>query len=154
MPAFRRTLLVLAAFAGACSSRDAANDGKATTSATVPPGATEGDAAATDRGREYTRWLFDRDFDRLWAKFSPEMRRTFTTSRELATFAGRTLEGFGAEQGAPVESVSQEDSLRVYTRKSRFERSPDSVLVQWTVTGDGTVTGFVIRPVPDSAATP
>ena len=149
MPACRRTLLVFAALAGACSSRDAA-DGKPMTSATVPASATAGDAAATDRGREYTRWFFDREFDKLWAKFSPEMRRTFATSGELAAFAGRTLEGFGAEQGAAVESVSQEDSLRVYSRKSRFERSPDSVLVQWTVTTDGTVTGFVIRPVPDS----
>ena len=150
MPALHRSLLVLFVLAGGCSS-PGADAGKGATSASVSADAAAGDAAATDRGREYTRWFFDREFDKLWAKFSPEMRRTFATSGELAAFAGRTLEGFGPEQGAAVESVSREDSLRVYTRKSRFEQSPDSVLVQWTVTTDGTVTGFVIRPVPDSA---
>ena len=151
MHAIRRVLLALAVLAAACTSREDA-DGKATTSATAPAGAEQADAAAADRGREYTRWLFDQEFDKLWAKFSPEMRRTFATSGEFAGFAGRTLEGFGAEQGESVESVAREDSLRVYTRKSRFARSPDSVMVQWTVTTDGTVTGFVIRPVPDSTA--
>jgi hypothetical protein len=145
--------LVLAAFAAACSP-DGAVDGKGTTSAAAPAdsaGNDGADAVAASQGREYTRWFYDREFDKLWAKFSPEMRRTFATPAELATLAGRTVEGFGAEQGGAVESVTREDSVRVYTRKSRFERSPDSVMVQWTVRPDGTVTGFVIRPAPDDS---
>ena len=85
----------LAAFAAACSP-DGAGDGKGTTSAAAPAdsaGNDGADAVAASQGREYTRWFYDREFDKLWAKFSPEMRRTFATPAELATLAGRTVEG-------------------------------------------------------------
>ncbi len=152
MLASRRILLVLALAAG-CTP-DGGGEGRGTSSgstsgtAAVSADSAAADSAATTQGREYTRWFYDREFDKLWDRFSPEMRGTFASSAELAALAGRTVEGFGKEQGQAVESVTREDSVRVYTRTSRFERSPDSVTVQWTVKTDGTVTGFVIRPTP------
>lgn len=109
-----------------------------------------GDRMARQQGRTYTEWFYGRDFSRLWARFSPEMKRTFASPDELAAFAGRTVEQLGAEQGAPEEQLSHADSLVVYTRTASHAGSGSRMLLQWTMTPDGTVTGFVLRPSADS----
>jgi len=112
------------------------------------PGAA--DSAARQQGRTYTEWFYGRDFSHLWARFSPEMKRTFASPEELAAFAGHTVEQLGAEQGAPEERLSHADSLVVYTRTAAHAGSGSRMLLQWTMTADGTVTGFVLRPSADS----
>jgi hypothetical protein len=107
--------------------------------------APEPDAEAN--GRQYTQWFYGQDFDRLWERFSPEMKQTFPTAAELATFAGATVAELGAERGTPTERVMEEESVTVYTRLASFERAPNPVLLQWTLARDGKVTGFVLRPV-------
>jgi|SRR5678815_4339489 hypothetical protein len=102
------------------------------------------------QGRTYTTWFYQRDFAPLWARFSPEMKQTFPSPAALASFAGRTVDGLGAEQGAPQEELSRQDSLTVYSRLATFERSTHRMLLQWTLTRDGTVTGFMLRPATDS----
>lgn len=110
------------------------------------------DTAARDQGRTYTEWLYDREFDKLWERFSPEMKETFASAADLAEFAGQTADDLGTETGDPHEVVEAEDSLLVYTRRAAFDRSGEQVLVQWTLTREGLVTGFVVRPAV--AATP
>ncbi len=102
------------------------------------------------QGRTYTTWFYQRDFAPLWARFSPEMKQTFPTPDALASFAGATVNGLGAERGAPEERLSRQDSLTVYSRVATFERSAHRMLLQWTLTPDGTVTGFMLRPAGDS----
>jgi hypothetical protein len=111
--------------------------------------APEPDAEAN--GRQYTQWFYGQEFDRLWERFSPEMKETFPTAAELATFAGATVSELGAERGTPTERVMEEESVTVYTRLASFERAPNPVVLQWTLARDGKVTGFVVRPVNDSA---
>jgi hypothetical protein len=60
------------------------------------------------------------------------------------------VDGLGAEQGATQEELSRQDSLTVYSRLATFERSTHRMLLQWTLTRDGTVTGFMLRPATDS----
>jgi hypothetical protein len=105
--------------------------------------APEADAEAN--GRQYTQWFYGQDFDRLWERFSPEMKQTFPTAAELARFAGTTVAELGAERGTPTERVYEEESVTVYTRLASFERAPQPVLLQWTLARDGRVTGFVVR---------
>jgi len=104
------------------------------------------DAEARDQGRTYTAWLQDREFEKLWERFSPEMKQTFTSSAELAAFAGQAMADLNGEAGAPDETVTREDSLMVYTRRAARANSGNQVVVQWTLTHDGKVTGFVVRP--------
>jgi hypothetical protein len=105
---------------------------------------------ARDQGRAYTQWFYQRNFEPLWARFSPEMQRTFPSPESLAAFAGRTVNQLGREQGAPLEELSQQDTLTVYSRQATFERSSHPMLLQWTLTRDGKVTGFLLRPADDS----
>lgn len=105
--------------------------------------APEADAEAN--GRQYTQWFYGQEFDRLWDRFSPEMKQTFPTAAELARFAGTTVTELGPEQGTPTEEVVEQESVTVYTRLASFERAPQPVLLQWTLARDGRVTGFVVR---------
>ena len=50
-------------------------------------GMTDSEREATAQGRAYTAMFFGRDFDQLWARFSPEMKLTFPTAQELARYA-------------------------------------------------------------------
>lgn len=104
--------------------------------------------SALVEGRTYTNWLFARQFDKLWERFSPEMRRTFASASDLAAFADVTVQGLGAPRGRAEEHVEQEDSVRVYTRAAAFERTAGRVLVQWTLAPSGLVTGFFLRSDP------
>lgn len=105
---------------------------------------------ARQQGRTYTEWFYQRNFEPLWGRFSPEMKRTFPSPESLASFAGRTVNELGREQGSPQEQLTQEDSLTVYSRQASFERSAHPMLLQWTLTHDGMVTGFLLRPAGDS----
>jgi hypothetical protein len=114
--------------------------------------APEADAEAN--GRQYTQWFYGQEFDRLWERFSPEMKQTFPTAGELARFAGATVAELGAELGTPTERVIEEESVTVYTRLASFERAPNQVLLQWTLARDGKVTGFVVGPATGDSAAP
>lgn len=105
-----------------------------------------GSATAMAEGRTYTDWLIARQFDKLWSRFSPEMRNTFTSGAALADFAGHTVEQLGPPHGVGDERVTSEDTVRVYTRTVAFARAPGRVRVQWTLSRAGTVTGFFLRP--------
>lgn len=110
-------------------------------------------ASPEANGRMYTEWFYGQEFERLWDRFSPEMKETFPTPAELARFAGHTVAELGAEQGSASERVSEEDSVTVYTRLASFERAPKPVMLQWTLARDGLVTGFVVGPaVPDGSS--
>ncbi|MBA2626575.1 MAG: hypothetical protein H0U85_01030 [Gemmatimonadales bacterium] len=106
------------------------------------------DAATIEQGRTYTQWLFGGELDKLWARFTPEMQRTFATPRDLAAFAARTSEDLGNETGTPSENATTAGGMRVYSRTVQFARSPRPVEVQWTLAADGGVTGMFVRPTP------
>lgn len=106
-----------------------------------------------EQGRLYTTWLFGGRFEPLYARFSPEMQKTFPSVAELSSFMGRTATELGAERGQPAEQVTTLGDTRVYTRTAQFERAERPVEVQWTVNQSGQVTGLLIHPVQhDSAA--
>ena len=106
---------------------------------------------ALEQGRIYTTWLYQRQFQELWTRFSPEMQETFGNAEALGDFAGHAMQQLGPEQGPSDEQVVAQDSLQVYTRTASFARAADPVLIQWSLTDDGRVTGLVVRPAPQRA---
>lgn len=107
-----------------------------------------GEQSAEANGRTYTQWFYERDFDQLWGRFSPEMKRTFASAGDLARFAGQTVDELGTERAGAEERVVRQDSLMVYSRLASFEPAGDRMLLEWTLAEDGMVTGFVFRPAP------
>ena len=101
-----------------------------------------------EQGRLYTSWLYGSEFQKLWDRFSPDMRQTFGSVGDLATFAGRAITRLGRENGAVDEQVSDVEPLRVYRRRASFDTSKRQMLIEWSLAKDGDVTGLVVRPVP------
>ena len=106
------------------------------------------DRSTLDLGRTYTQWMFGGEFAKLWAKFTPEMQRTFATQADLERFVGRTAEELGHEKGPASERTSTAGGTRVYSRTASFDRAPRPVEIQWSLSPDGRVTGMLVRPIP------
>lgn len=100
------------------------------------------------QGRQYTAWLYGNEYNKLWDRFSPEMRQTFGSVSDLESFAGRAITHLGAEQKVVEESVQDADPLMVYTRNASFDKSRQPMLIEWSLAKDGEVTGLVVRPAP------
>ena len=102
------------------------------------------------QGRQYTAWLYGSQYQKLWERFSPDMRQTFGSVADLASFAGLAVTRLGQERGQVDEKIDAESPLRIYSRTSTFDRSRHKMLLEWTMAEDGAVTGLVLRPAIDS----
>jgi hypothetical protein len=115
------------------------------------PASDQPDQKSIQEGRTYTAWLYGSEYQKLWERFSPEMRQTFGSVTDLASFASRALKHLGVEQGNVDEQVNVAEPYRVYTRSASFDKSRHRMLIEWSLADDGAVTGLVVRPaVPDS----
>ena len=113
------------------------------------PGDRDLEPKLMQEGRTYTAWLYQSQYDKLWSRFSPEMRQTFGSVGDLASFAGRAVKNLGAEQGSPVERLNDAAPYMVYSRTASFNRSPQRMRIEWSLARDGAVTGLVVRPEAD-----
>jgi hypothetical protein len=104
------------------------------------------DGVLLQQGRMYTAWLYGNEYNKLWERFSPEMRQTFGSVSDLASFASRAVRRLGTESGKVDERVEDADPYRVYTRQASFDKSSHRMLIEWSLAKDGAVTGFVVRP--------
>jgi hypothetical protein len=102
-----------------------------------------------EQGRQYTAWLYGSQYQKLWDRFSPDMRQTFGSVTDLASFAGQAVTRLGRERGQVDEKVETESPLNIYSRTSTFDRSRHKMLLEWTMAEDGAVTGLVLRPALD-----
>lgn len=111
------------------------------------------DQKSMEEGRTYTAWLYRSEYNKLWDRFSPEMRQTFGSVADLASFASRAVKHLGAEQGNVDERVNEAEPYRVYSRSASFDKSRHRMLIEWSLAKDGAVTGLVVRPAAvDSSA--
>jgi hypothetical protein len=104
-----------------------------------------------EQGRQYTAWLYGSQYQKLWDRFSPDMRQTFGSVTDLASFAGHAVTRLGREQGQVDEKIESESPLKIYSRTSTFDRSNHKMLLEWTMAEDGAVTGLLLRPAHDDA---
>jgi hypothetical protein len=102
-----------------------------------------------EQGRLYTTWLYGSQYQKLWDRFSPEMRESFGSVGDLASFAGRAVQRLGPERRALDERVDDTAPFHVYQRTAAFDTSRRPMLIEWSLGQDGDVTGLVVRPVPD-----
>ena len=118
--------------------------------AACSPASDRPDRLLLEQGRQYTDWLYGSQYDKLWDRFSPELRQTFGSVTDLASFAGRAVTQLGREQGAVDERVEREP-FRVYSRTASFDNAPRRMRIEWSLTENGEVTGLLLRPDTDAA---
>ena len=107
--------------------------------------------ATMEQGRTYTDWLYGEEYSKLFERMTPEMQRVFGSASELGKFAGKAVTRLGQERQTVDEVVADASAERVYSRTSAFSAAPQPMLIQWTLTENGSVSGLVVRPA-DSAA--
>jgi hypothetical protein len=112
----------------------------------------QSDGEFVQHGRLYTSWLYGNEYNKLWDHFSPEMRQTFGSVGELASFAGQAFSHLGTERRVVDERVMEADPFLVYTRAASFNKAPRPMLIEWSLARDGEVTGLVVRPSPTDSA--
>jgi hypothetical protein len=117
--------------------------------AACSPGNDRPDRLLMEQGRQYTTWLYGSEYQKLWDRFSPEMRQSFGSVTDLAAFAGRAVTRLGREQGAVDERVDRAEPFRVYSRGASFDNAPRRMRIEWSLTEDGKVTGLLLRPDTD-----
>ena len=92
----------------------------------APPGTKRSDRFLMEQGRLYTSWLYGSEYEKLWDSFSPDMRQTFGSVADLASFAGRAVGPARARSAAAVdERVEAAEPLRIYSR-TRHVRQGDA----------------------------
>src|SRR5437867_3252284 len=87
----------------------------------APPGDRKA-GSPIEQGRLYTTWLYGNQYDKLWNRFSPEMRQTFGSVTDLANFASRAVTRLGVENGTVDERVQTAEPFQVYTRTASFNK--------------------------------
>jgi hypothetical protein len=115
------------------------------------PGGDSQSSSLLKQGRQYTAWLYGSQYEKLWERFSPDMRQTFGSVTDLARFAGQAVTRLGREQGQVDEKVEAGSPLKIYSRTSTFDRSHHKMLLEWSMAEDGVVTGLVLRPALDGS---
>jgi hypothetical protein len=108
--------------------------------------------ATIQQGRTYTNWLYGREYGKLFERMTPEMQRVFGSAAELGQFAGQAVARLGHERQTVDEAVAGASAERIYSRTSAFSAAPSPVMIQWTLTENGSVSGLVVRPA-DSLVT-
>jgi hypothetical protein len=107
-----------------------------------------------EQGRTYTNWLYGAEYGKLWNRFTPELQRVFGSASELGAFAGKAVTRLGQERRTVDEHIADLEPDRVYSRTAAFTAAKFPMLIEWTLTKDGAVSGLVVRPADaDSAAT-
>jgi hypothetical protein len=104
-----------------------------------------------EQGRQYTAWLYSSQYQKLWDRFSPDMRASFGSVSDLANFAGRALSRLGPERRVVDERVDDSSPFRVYSRAASFDKARHRMLIEWSLAQDGEVTGLVVRPEPSDS---
>ena len=106
-----------------------------------------------EQGRIYTSWLYGAEYGKLWNRFTPELQRVFGSASELGAFAGKAVAQLGRERRTVDERVADLLPDRVYSRTSAFTAARLPVVIEWTLTKDGAVSGLVVRPAETDSGT-
>ena len=110
------------------------------------PGGERSDRFLLEQGRLYTTWLYGSEYEKLWGRFSPDMRQSFGSVTDLASFAGRAVGRLGRERGAVDERVEAAAPLHIYSRSASFDRTAQRMRIEWSLGENGEVTGLLLRP--------
>jgi hypothetical protein len=108
--------------------------------------------ATMEQGRTYTNWLYGKEYGKLFQRMTPEMQRVFGSAAELGQFAGKAVTRLGAERQKVDEVVADARAERIYSRTSAFSDAPQPMVIQWTLTEKGAVSGLVVRPADSTDA--
>ncbi len=106
-----------------------------------------------ERGRHLTQLFYSGQHDELWTSMSPELQGVFGTVEGMGAMREQLRGDLGEEVEVLKETVEAQGSVRIYTRKVKFEKFPAALLVTWTIDKARVAVGFRISPDTGSKPT-
>lgn len=97
-------------------------------------------------GAELTAAFYAKQIDTIWQLMDATMQGALKSRDALANFREQIDAQLGNEQTLIDESVNTESGLEIYRRRAKFEKFPGIILVQWALSNDGHIAGFVVAP--------
>ncbi len=110
-----------------------------------------GRAEVLEQGHEYTEQFYKGELGSILKKLSETMMEVIGGEEALGAFRQQVFDQFGAEVEVLDEQVSGLSGIDVYRRYARFEKSEQTILVEWSFTAE-TIEGFRIVPDPSTEA--
>jgi hypothetical protein len=98
-----------------------------------------------ERVRAYTEQFYRGDLEKLYERFSPEMRATLPLER-LRALRAQIAERYGKEVAVLGEDSQVKGEYRGFVRWARFDRYDGVMEVQWILRKDDSVAGLFVRP--------
>jgi len=118
-------------------------------SETIPPEPIPG--TPLERGRRYTELFYEGEADRLWAHFTPELRKLFGSPAGVREFAANMRREAGTERGVLDEQAIPWLGGDLYHRSASFSGASGPVWIEWTMSVAGTIEAFEVKPgVPEA----
>ena len=117
----------------------------------APRGTSSRSRLVLEQGRLYTTWLYGNEYNKLWDRFSPEMRQTFGSVGELASFAGRRSPAW-AESRVRGRAGERAEPFLVYTRTASFNKAQHPMLIEWSLAGMAKSPAWLLRPATPTTA--
>ncbi len=113
--------------------------------------ATGNEKSFMDWGREYSQMFYDQDFNKLYEKFTPEMKAAMN-AQQLSDFYDQVEESLGSEQKIFEEQLDTVTSpYFIYNRIASYSQYSGKVLVRWVMDEQKAIAGFFLYGLPKEA---
>lgn len=103
-----------------------------------------------EKAREYTTKFFERDFEDLYEKFSPEMKREVSIPY-LSDFHSELMKDIGKEVKILNEKLDTISTSYYYDRTSSFDKYNAPIYIRWILDKQMLIHGFFINTTPREA---
>lgn len=103
-----------------------------------------------EQGRGLTQEFYQEQFEHLWERFERPLKSHFGDVTGLRRFRERVTAQLGKETAVISESVDTAGASPVYNRTARFNKAPEPVLVQWSLSGGGSVKGLLVTAADEA----
>lgn len=97
-------------------------------------------------GRNYTRLFFDNEISPIWNKMTDQMQNSLGSEAALQEFHTQVQTQIGSEKSIVDERLDEVKGLRVYVRRSLFDKTERPIVISWAFDDKDRIAGFFIRP--------
>jgi murein DD-endopeptidase MepM/ murein hydrolase activator NlpD len=97
-------------------------------------------------GRRFTQLFYAGQFEQLWEQMSDGQHGEHGSIENLAKFRSTVRELVGEEVEVLSEQIDGAEGQEVYVRQVKYEKSAELFDLKWTISSQGKITDFSIRP--------
>jgi len=114
-------------------------------------GAGAQDQSSLALGRQLTQQFYAGQLEPLWERMSDGLHNELGAIENFVKFRGTVREMIGEEVEVVSETIEGAGEQEVYVRRVKYEKSAELFDLKWTISSQGKITDFNIRPAQPAA---